>query len=76
MEPVVNLLTDAVQKGLREQFNGALSREKFKKDDVAAGQQYIGAYVSYIHYVERIYEAAKDPAQGHFPESAAAARKD
>ena len=76
VEPVVKLLTDAVQKGLREQFTSAVSKKKFHKDDVAAGQQYIGAYVEYIHYVERIYEAAKDPAHGHFSEPAAAAHKD
>ena len=76
VEPVVKLLTDAVQKGLREQFNGAMSRRKFNKDDIAAGQKYIGAYVEYIHYVERIYDAAKDPAHGHFPETASAAHKD
>ena len=27
------------------------------------------AYVPFIHYVERLYEAANDPVSGHFPES-------
>jgi len=31
----------------------------------------IRAYVKYIHYVERLYEAAKTSAHGHFPEAAA-----
>ena len=70
MEPVVKLLTDAVQKGLREQFNGVLSRKNFDKDDVAAGQRHVGAYVEYIHYIERVYEATRDPAHGHYPEKA------
>jgi len=75
-EPVLKLLTGAVQKGLREQFNNAASKKRFNKDDVAGGQQYIAAYVEYIHYVERIYEAAKNPAHGHFPEPPAAGHKD
>lgn len=25
--------------------------------------------IHFIHYVERIYDATKKPAQGHFPES-------
>lgn len=70
VEPVVKLLTDAVQKGLREQFNGVMSQKNFNKDDVAAGQRYIGAYVEYIHYIERVYEATRDPAHGHYPEKA------
>ena len=76
VEPVVKLLTDAVQKGVREQFNGVMSKRKFNEGDVVAGQKYIGAYVEYIHYVERIYEAAKKPAEGHYPESTDAAHKD
>lgn len=72
VEPAVKLLTDAVQKGLREQFNGVMSKKKFNKDDVAAGQRYIGAYVEYIHYVERVYEATRDAAHGHYPEKAPA----
>jgi hypothetical protein len=75
-EPVLKLLTETVQKGLREQFKNAASKRTFDKDDVAGGQQYVRAYVEYIHYVERIYEAAKDPAHGHFPEPPAAGHKD
>lgn len=68
VEPVVKLLTEAVQKGLREQFTGVMSKKKFNKDDVAAGRKYIAAYVEYIHFIERIYESAKDSAHGHYPE--------
>ena len=76
VEPAVKLLTDAVQKGLREQFKVVMSKKNFSKDNIAAGREYIEAYVEYIHYVERLYEATKDPAKGHFPESAATAHKD
>ena len=76
VEPLVKLLTEAVQKGLREQFKVAMSKKNFNKDNVEAGRQYVGAYVEYIHYVERIYDATKDPAHGHYPEAGAAAHKD
>jgi hypothetical protein len=69
VEPVVKLTTDAVQHGIREHFNHAVMKKKFKKDDVEAGREYIEAYVSYIHYVEQAYEAAKNPAHGHYPEA-------
>ena len=76
VEPLVKLLTEAVQEGLREQFKVAMSKKNFNKDNVEAGRQYVGAYVEYIHFVERIYDATKDPAHGHYPEAGAAAHKD
>ena len=70
--PVSKLLTDAGQAGLRKQFDNVLAKKNFDKDDVAAGRQYVEAYVAYIHYVERIYEAAVGPAPGHYSEETAA----
>lgn len=73
---VSKLLTDTVQTGLRKQFNNVLSKKNFNKDDVAAGREYVEAYVEYIHYAERIYEGAVEPAPGHYPETTAASHKD
>lgn len=69
LEPLLKLLTHSMQEGLQEQFKKVMARKNFNKDDVEAGREYIEAYVGYIHYVERLYEAAKNPAQGHYPES-------
>jgi hypothetical protein len=59
-----------LEEGLHGQFEQAMSKKKFKVDDVAAGREYIEAYVKYIHYIERLYEAAKTSSPGHFPEAA------
>jgi hypothetical protein len=32
--------------------------KEFKAGDVAAGREYVKAYVEFIHYVERLYEAS------------------
>ena len=69
VEPVVNLLTDQIQKGIHEQFKKVMARKKFNKDDVAAGREYIETYVTFIHYVEHLYEASKEPSHGHYPEA-------
>jgi hypothetical protein len=47
-----------------------MTAKSFKVQDVGAGREYVEAYVSYIHYVEGIYEAAMNPASGHYPERA------
>ena len=68
VEPLLKLLTEAMQTGIREQFKQAIAKKKFGKDDVSAGREYVKGYVEFVHYVERIYEAAKNPAEGHYPE--------
>ncbi len=70
LQPLAKLLLKTVETGLHEQFAPAMSRKKFSPDDVDAGRKYVESYVKYIHYVERLYEAAKVSAHGHFPEAA------
>jgi len=67
-ETVEKLLIDEIRKGLHEHFRAALSHKKFDPNDVAAGREYVRAYVPYIHYVEALWEAAASTAEGHYPE--------
>ena len=46
----------------------ARHRLDFSPDNVEAGREYVKAYVTFIHYVERIYQATKLPIHGHAPE--------
>ena len=69
VESVVKLLTAAMQEHLREHFSEVVSAKDFMPDDVAAGRAYVKAYVEFIHYVERAYEASTAAAQGHFDET-------
>jgi hypothetical protein len=73
VEPLLKLLTEAMQSGVHEQFKQVMAKRKFSTDDVGAGQKYVKGYVEFVHYVERIYEAAKNPAEGHYPEPPGAA---
>jgi hypothetical protein len=75
VEPLAKLLTQAVHKSVDGQFKEVMAKNNYKADDVAAGQEYVKAYVEYIHSVERIYAAAASPAHGHVAEPAAAAHQ-
>jgi hypothetical protein len=66
---LIELLTNKVQEGLRKHFKEAVDKKKFAPNDVAAGHEYVEAYVTYIHYVERLYEAAEKPVGGHYAET-------
>lgn len=68
-EALVTLLTDRMREGIHARLHEALAASKYSKDDVAAGRNYVKAYVEYIHYVEQLYAAAKGPAEGHVHES-------
>ena len=68
--PVQELLANVVQHGLQEHFEELKALQGYDPNDVAAGRRYVKAYVEYIHYVERLHEAATTAAEGHYAEAA------
>lgn len=69
VDEVVKLLTDAVRDGVHQRFQAAMARRKFAVDDVAAGRDYVQAYVPYVHYVEQIWhDATASTGYGHHAE--------
>lgn len=72
-EAVVRLLTDTMHERLLEHFKEAAGAKAFKAGDVAAGREYVKAYVEFIHFVERLYEASTTGAHGHVEETEPAA---
>jgi hypothetical protein len=69
VDAVVRLVTDAVARGIRERFQAAWSNRRFDPNDVVAGREYVEAYVPYIHFVERLFDVAKESSHGHVHES-------
>lgn len=69
VDPVVKLLNEKIEHGLREHFAAALAKRKSALNDVEAGREAVEAYVIYIHYVEGVFQAATSAAHGHFPEA-------
>lgn len=68
IDPLLELLADETSKGVRERFQHAMKAKNYSTGDVAAGRRFVQAYVAFVHYVERAYEAASHPVAGHFPE--------
>lgn len=67
--PLLKLMETAVNDGVQKQFKKAAEKRKFPTDDVAAGREYVRAYVEYVHYVEGLYRAAKTSPQQHGEEN-------
>lgn len=68
---LVTLLTDDVAHGLREQFEKVHALREYDPQDLAAGRNYVAAYVTFLHYAERLYAASTQAAHGHFEEAEA-----
>jgi Family of unknown function (DUF6448) len=68
-EALIQLLTDEVREGLNKHFKEVIEKKKFAPSDVATGREYVEAYVTYIHYVERLHEAAEKRSSGHYAET-------
>ncbi len=65
VEQVERLLTAAIRDGVHKHFDAAMTHRKFDPDDVEAGRAYVEAYVPYVHYVERLWQAAKGAGHAH-----------
>ena len=63
---IQDLLADEVRSGLQSHYAELRALKDYDPNDVAAGRRYVQAYVAYIHYVERLHEAATTAAGGHY----------
>lgn len=68
VDGLVKLIGDVAAAGVRERFSRAYEAKKHADESVEAGREYVEAYVSFVHYAERLYEAAKNPVHGHYSE--------
>ena len=69
LEPLYKILTDKIHEGLHERFKEVMKKKDFKKNDVDAGREFVEAYVTFVHYVEALYDtAAKGGGHGHSQE--------
>lgn len=64
-EPLLQLLIGNMREGLTARYQEVLARSRYDVSDVAAGREFVKAYVTYIHYIEQLYESAKGPKDGH-----------
>ncbi|HSD87842.1 MAG TPA: DUF6448 family protein [Kofleriaceae bacterium] len=64
------LITDTATAGLKHRFDRVLATRKYKPHDIAAGREYVDAYVMYLHYAEGLYDTAATTGAGHGGEAA------
>lgn len=65
VEPLVRLVNEKAAQGIRHRFERAMTLRKHASQSVEAGREYVEAYVTYLHYVESIYDMATSKAAAH-----------
>jgi hypothetical protein len=65
VDKLVGVLTDAMAEGIRERFRRALETRKHAAASVAAGREYVEAYVIFTHYVEGLHALIKGGTEHH-----------
>ena len=73
IEAVVKHITALAARGIEKRFSQTLDRKKHADESVAAGRNFVEAYVEFTHYLERLYNdaAGQAAAQGKPDESKA-----
>jgi hypothetical protein len=62
VDPLVKLLSSEVDRGLRQRFAAASAARTHAAESVEKGRQYVQAYVSFMHYAERLLADASTTA--------------
>lgn len=69
VDSLVKAILNHTESGIRERFNRALEARKHTKESVAAGREYVEAYIGYVHYVEGIAQVVHGSAGHQHPSS-------
>lgn len=65
LESLAKVIFERTENGLHGHFDQVMAKKKYDPNDVAAGRAYAGAYVEFVHYAERLYDAAEAMAPGN-----------
>lgn len=73
LEPVMKVIHAAVEGGLHHSFERVLATRKYEPGDAEAGRRFVAAYVTFLHYVEGVHQAAERLGAEHGEHAAAPA---
>ena len=61
-------IAEHVAQRIRAQFESLISKKQHMNDNVEAGREYVAAYVTFIHFIERLHQLFSG-SDGHHGES-------
>ena len=70
LQPLGKLIADSMERGLHGHFEAVMAKKKYAPNDVEAGRAFSSAYVEFVHYAERLHEAAQTMSPDHVQKAA------
>jgi hypothetical protein len=67
VEDLIKQVNDQTTAGIRKRFELVVEKNKHAEESVAAGREYVAAYVDFTHYVEGLYQKAAGETGHHHP---------
>ncbi len=64
-DKLANVLTQALDKGIRERFDRVMETGKHADESVAAGREFVETYVQFTHFAEGFHGLLKGGTQHH-----------
>lgn len=68
-EELVKKLNETMHNSLHQLFSEVKAKKNFDVNNVEAGREYVKTYVTFIHFVERLHQAAQQPLGEHAHEA-------
>lgn len=65
VDSLASTIAAAVGNGIRERFKQVAARKSYANDEVAAGREYVSAYVEFVHYVETLHQTLHSGGHEH-----------
>jgi hypothetical protein len=56
VEALLKLFPSSASADIQARFRDPIAKKSFNENDVEAGREYVKAYVSFLHYLEHLYE--------------------
>ncbi len=64
-EPMIKKINGHMATAIKERFERVVETSKRKNESVAAGREFVEAYVAYVHYVEGVHSAIASAGDHH-----------
>ena len=65
VDELIRNISKTVDDGIKEHFAKLTKAKSYYTDDLEGGRRYVGEYVTFIHYIEQLYQAATKPLEHH-----------
>jgi hypothetical protein len=56
VDSLLKLFPENAHTEIRDRFQDAVAKKIFNKDDVESGRRFTASYISFLHYLEHLYE--------------------